>query len=335
MLANPPWILALVVLGAALLACGQDEGRTGTTIPHTDGVSVEVSDSDQPFDYLISVIGLAANGTDVPAALEEIGYERNRRLWDVGFADTIEDPQSNDVSLIGLASAASAQASSRGAFLSAFQEHALLAYVDSVLDGKVTLPLVKDPEKGSEAGRPSITSAAMLRWIVESIQHREQQTHRFLEQSADHFVEPLVACTPAAWLAEQGGVVVEQIRATLRLQCGPGSIHSAWQAVVHDLEESDFKPAFGSRHVDLLAIAMVVSDGLPELFTSADRARVQAIIDKAVPLLSDDAYDWLYFYRLFTWHPATKYHVEITEAASAVMVHTASHGAVPELEIHR
>lgn len=338
MIAISPLVLALAVASTCLTACDAGRGsqeRSANTFAHLDGIRVDVSDSDQPFEYAFSVIGLAALGKHVRSALATVGYERSRALWDDGFDATVQGAASDDFSLIGLSAAASTQAASGGTFLSASQENAIKAYVDRVLEGKLRLPVVKHPADREGVGeKPSVTSAAMLESIVTSLLYRQQETHRFLTQ-VRAFDEGAVGCTPANWRSEEGGAVVELVRASLEIRCSPEEIRAAWQGVVDDLEGSDLASGFDSGRLDLLRIAIVVSDRLPKLFTAADRERVQEIIDEALPQLSDDPYVWLYFYAMFTGPSATTYHAEVTKAATAILLYTASHGAVPDLEIHR
>lgn len=327
--------LVLAPIALVLVACNDTGKKPGQTFSHLDGVRVTVRESDQPFTYFFSVTALAALGDDVREGLKRVGYERSRTLWDEGFDTAIQSAVFDDANLLELAPVAAVQAASGGTFLTAKQTEALKTYVDRVLAG--TWPLTKDRkfENGQELARPSIVSASMLQWLVRSLRYRERDAHQFLKRIEGDLVGAQIACTPDVWRSEEGAIVSERLAASLGLACEPGAIRSAWEAVVSRLEEADFDSGFGSTHeFEQLSIAMMVSEGVPNLFDASDRARVQAVVDKVMPRFSSDGYDWLYGYLWFA-ERATTYRVELTEAATEILVHIASHGAVPELEIHR
>lgn len=327
--------LVLAAFAFVLVACNDTGKKSGRTYPHLDGVRVTVRESDQPFTYFFSVTALAAMGEDVRDGLKRVGYERSRTLWDEGFDTAIQSAVFDDTNLLELAPAAAVQAASGGTFLTAKQTEALKTYVDKVLAGAWPLSKERKFDNGQELARPSIVSASMFQWLVRSLRYRERDAHQFLKRIEGDLVGAQIACTPDAWRSEEGAIVSERLAASLGLACEPGAIRSAWEAVVSDLAEADFDRGFGSTdELDQLSIAMMVSEKVPILFDDSDRARVHAVIDKVVPRPSSDGYDWLYGYLWFA-ERATTYHVELTEAATEILLHIASHGAIPELEIHR
>ncbi|WP_166136405.1 hypothetical protein [Nocardioides ochotonae] len=299
---------------------------TPTPVSHFEEALL-VKDAAQPFGYMISVIGWSALGKQVPSFLTEVKYSHSRELWDKGLAEALKAAAFSDVPLITLAAAASADAQSGRTMLRPDQRKALQGVLDRILAEKLTF----DP---AAEVRPSITSAAMIAELSRRLKHRERETKKFIRDVEPELADTSIPCSPEAWSSSENYVVTERIAAGLPLECATEDLTSAWRGVVDSLEAADLRAGLTSEQLDWLRIVVLVSATSPD-FAAQDRARVQALLDEANEHLSDDAFVWLYFYKLFADYPDTGYSIKQSEAANEVLTHFAARGGAPTLEVDR
>ncbi len=323
-------VLALSLVGCSLNGRSEPSREAGNLVAsasQVDGVTISVYDSGQPFSYLTSVIALSAFGDRVAVALDEIGYEKNRRLWDKGFKELMSTAEFDDLTLIALASVTAVEARSRGQFLTQEQVGAVGRYLDDILDGK--LPLGGED---ADLAPPSIATASMLRQISRNLAQDKLAVGALIERIAGELVDSTIDCTPRAWLSDERYILVERLMAGLDLGCTLPQLHAAWDAVMSMLDDGG---DFGGPRREALAIVVLTSVAYADAFSEDEIARVQAAVDRSVDRPSVDAYDWIYEHKLFVDQSVAPYDLMVTPAADEILLYAASRGSVPYVEVER
>ncbi len=296
-------------------------------VAHTKGVSLVVTDGGQLFDYQISVIGLSAFGIGVTGALDEVNYEKNRALWDKGFADTMAEAGFDDMSLITLAAATSVDSASNQAFLTDAQRAELKKLIDKILASGPSAINTK-----AELA-PALTSGAMLLSMSQDLEFRKKDVTEFVKAAESRLADSEIECTPAAWTSKSNFIVAERAATGLELKCTDEQFKESWEAVISTLEDTEFNRGITSSEIGLFNVAASVSNRYQGQISENDHARVQRLVDEATPNLGEDAYSWLYFYKTFVDNPGAKYTVAETDASAKVLLFFASHGAAPTLKV--
>jgi hypothetical protein len=330
--------LRLVALAAALplllapMACtdtgdegtgdpAADEDTEALVAPHVDGRAFQIESTDQPFNFLQSVVALAALGEDVEPVLEDIDYGRNAGVW----AEYITwDHLAGDDGM-NSATAAAALAIVHRNTGNTFLTDDQVAEIEDYLDWAAEQDGYIDTH---------VTAAGLA--VAATLLEAEPDRFRSAE-GLDFLLTPDQLCSPQQW-QEQPWEVAAQFLITGTEDCTPEALSANWDQIARytlerEAEESEMLDEDSSY--ELVGLLDVVYDQRADDLADDAEATFAAVASGFVSTFGADPWKWQWGYYKFQFDYGTSaQEAELTEAAVAVLSHFAARGvpAVTEVE---
>jgi hypothetical protein len=326
---RPVALAAAVPLLLVPLACtNTDSGEPAPeavpealVAPHVDGRAYQVESTDQPFNFLQSVVALAALGDDVGQVLEDIDFERNAGVWDEYITrDHLAGADSMNAAT-SVTALAIVHSNTGGTFLTGDQVAEIEAYLDWAAD-----------QDGYVDTHVTAAGLAVASTLLEAGPERFRSA-----DGLDFLLTPEQLCSPQQW-RELPWEVAAQFLIVGTEDCTDEELAANWDEIAQytlerEAQESEMLDEHSS--LELVGLLDVVYDQRADRLGDDAAATYAAVASGFVATFGADPWKWQWGYYKFQFdYGAPAPEVERTDAAVAVLSHFAARGtpAVTEVE---
>lgn len=280
---------------------------------HTGGRTFRVTDSGQPFDFMLSVAALAALGPEVSGVLTDLDYDHNSGVWERFITTQALRKLDGPTAATSVASLGIIQRNSGGAFLSPEQVRIVEDYLSWAA--------------GQQGYIDNEVVAANLALAATQFDHEVAALVKHPDLS--RVKAPEGVCGPETW-AEQPWEVAAHFMVRGTDACTSAEVTTAWNHLADAVDEriQAFADEADRVHlVEMIGLLNVVRDGSATTLGRAGTARFASIRDAYLSSLAEDPWEWLWGYFKFEFdHDREAAQAPVTPAARAILSHFAARG---------